>query len=140
MRKINCLSIVIALVLFTSCSDDSNGPVGPGDNDPSEATIEIQGLVSGPLSDPGKSLLSDSSSTEYKSDVSNISTADLITSEKAPSMAETSVSGESPMPGVEVSIFELSDYISNQESATLLAKATTDSEGQYSVSEIEEGI
>jgi hypothetical protein len=44
------------------------------------------------------------------------------------------------MPGVVVSIYELSDYISNQENASLLATTTTNSEGQYSVSEIEEGI
>jgi hypothetical protein len=140
MRKIGCLLIIIALAWFVSCSDNSTGTDGLGDNDPSETTIEIQGLVSGPLSDPGKPLLSDSSSTEYNSGVSNISTADLFTSKMATSIAETSVSGESPMPGVVVSIYELSDYISNQESASLLATTTTDSEGQYSVSEIEEGI
>ncbi|NBC03811.1 MAG: hypothetical protein GVY20_08925, partial [Bacteroidetes bacterium] len=118
----------------------STGTNGSDDNDPSETTIEIQGLVSGPLSDPGKSLLSDSSSTEYNSGVSNNSTDDFIASELATSIAEKSVSGESPMPGIVVSIYELSDYISNQESASVLATTTTDSEGQYSVSEIEEGI
>ena len=140
MRKIGCLIITIILAGFISCSDNSTGTNGSDDNDPSETTIEIQGLVSGPLSDPGKSLLSDSSSTEYNSGVSNNSTDDFIASELATSIAEKSVTGESPMPGVVVSIYELSDYISNQESASLLATTTTDSEGQYSVSEIEEGI
>lgn len=140
MRKIRCLLITIILAGFISCSDNSTGTDEPDGNDSSKATIEIQGLVSGPLNDPGKSLLSDSSSKQYNSGVSNNSTDNFITSELATSIAEKSVTGESPIPGVVVSIYELSDYISNQENASLLATTTTDSEGRYSASEIEEGI
>ncbi len=139
------------IVMLIGCSD-SETSVGP-DPDPSDdSSITLQGNVSGPAEVTSKTSADQTrtsnleiSETDRKitapdneEGVRGAHTIDQM--EPSHVMAEGTLSGEVPLSDVTVSLYEASDYISNQSNATLLASATTDSEGNYSFSDIEEGL
>ena len=139
------LTFLLFIVMAAGCSD-SGSPVGPDPTDGSNITI--QGSISGPAGVSGKEQVQnkagnsleinapDSSKSSPGNEIRNqdTHTADLII------MAESALSGEVPLSDVTVLIYEASDYISNQSNAALLASTTTDSEGNYSISDIDEGL
>lgn len=120
MKNYLSLSIIL-LFLLISCSDSKN-PVFPGDPENENDMVEIQGVVKGPGSSSGKILNDQETSGSFEM------------------YEQNSFTNENPLESVTVSVYGLSDYISNQKSAQLLNSATTDTNGHYSVSDIEMGI
>ncbi len=142
-------ALLLSFFVIASCSD-SETTVGP---DPAEESkITIQGSVSGPADAKEKSLAVNKKETNLEISESDSSmtppgigmwspdaqSANLV--ESTHSMAESILSGEVPLTDISVSLYEASDYISNQNNATLLASTTTDSEGNYLFSDIDEGL
>lgn len=148
-----CLAFFLFIVMLIGCSD-SETSVGP-DPDPDtteDSTITLQGSVSGPAEVTSKTAAGQTSSgnLEFSESDRKITAPDneegvrgahtIDKMEPSHVMAEGTLSGEVPLSDVTVSLYEASDYISNQSNATLLASATTDSEGNYSFSDIDEGL
>jgi len=125
IKKILLLAIV--LVGLGSCLDDPASPV--------ENMLEIEGQVKGPVVVSEKAL--DTFITENTLQINNSdsSSAEIVSANKS-----EAISGEVPIAGVSVSVFELSDYISNQQNATLLATDMTDQNGNYLITDLEESV
>lgn len=137
------------LFVLISCSD-SNNPVSSEDSENEDRTVVVQGNVYGPGSISNKlSSIEDTGSASknselqghiprFDSEASNRGEFSPDISESFPAVTESTQSNEKPLGGVNVSFYELTDYISDQDNASLLATTTTDTEGQYSVSDLEE--
>jgi len=148
----NSWPIFLLLILFIFSCSDSKNPVASDDPGNENNMVEIQGVVKGPGSSSGKILPVEINNqlpqnTELNSrppkpapelPIDEVNANSQETSEEL--NEENSNTNESPLQNVTVSVYGLSDYISNQENAQLLNSTTTNSEGQYSVSDLEEGI
>lgn len=149
-RKTHCYKLttfILLIIIAFSCSDSSS-PVSPnqsGQHDETDTveSIMLQGVVRGPgsVSDSQVTKTENTDSlTTSVSDDSYSSNDQDSSSNSAPHTtlnAYNSLNGESALAGVTVSAYKLQNYLDNPESASLIDEDITDSNGQFSFSEIE---
>jgi hypothetical protein len=140
-------SFIILVIIAFSCSDSST-PVSPEPSEQDDETdtaeyISVQGQVSGPAaisnnqvinneySDSLTAAAPDNFDSPVNQDSDSNSVSDVYLT------ANSSLEGESSLAGVTVSAYQLQDYLANPESASLIDEDVTDSNGRFTLSEIE---
>lgn len=123
---------LLAVWLLTACGGGSS--TGPDNPDDGQDVVSVQGVVYGPSTD-AKSASTDKNSTKdsiKKQDDFNLAAQKILSKED--------IDGEAPVAEVKVDVFNITEYVDNPDGAEPLATTTTDGDGQYTVSDIPQGI
>jgi hypothetical protein len=109
--------------VLVGCSD-SGETLGPPDHPgPTPTTTSLEGAAFGPSA----------AGIPSRAETIPVSGASVETSSDG-------LSGEAPLAGVTVRVYELGAYIESPASASVLGSTTTDSEGSFSFSDLEPGF